>query len=64
MFVICLFSMLIYSPTKSPQSLIKKKNLQIELFKSSGDFFFHIAIYKSQKKKYIAMWVFSNIVQP
>ncbi len=35
--LICLFSMLIYPPTKSPQSLTIF--FQVELFKSSGDFF-------------------------
>ncbi len=54
MVVICLYSMLIYSPIKSPKSLIFF--FQIEKFKSSGDFFFfsllHIAIYIAEKKKY------------
>ncbi len=65
MFVICLFSMLIYSPTKSPQSLII---FPIELFKSSGALFiyfiFHIAIYIAEITKYRNVIFFSNIVQP
>ncbi len=43
MFVICLFYILIYSPSKSAQTLIIF--FQIELFKSSGDIFFYI-LYK------------------
>ncbi len=52
MLVICLFPMLIYSPTKSPQSLLFYFFSQIELFKSSGDLkkiyiyiYIHIAVY-------------------
>ncbi len=49
LFVICLFSMLIYSPTTSPQSLIFF--FQIELFKSSGVFIFSYRnIYRRKKK--------------
>ncbi len=49
--------MLMYTPTKSPQALTIL--FQIELFKSSGDFLFHITIYKAEK-----IYFFSNIVQP
>ncbi len=49
MFVISLFSILIYSPTKSPQSLIIF--FQIELFKSSGEFFIFFSYRNIYRRK-------------
>ncbi len=56
MVVICLFSMLIYSPIKSPQSLIFFLQIEIKIIWWFF-FFFHIAIHIAEKQN-IAMRVF------
>ncbi len=60
LFVICLFSMLIYSHTKLPQSLLIV--FQIELF--NFILFFSYRDNIAEKKKYRNVKLFSNILQP